>query len=385
MAKRDYYEVLGISKNADASEIKKAYRKQAKKYHPDTNSTSDAEEKFKEIQEAYEVLGDPQKKATYDQYGHSAFDQNGNEQGFGGFSSQGFGGGFSSQSFGFDDLNDIFGSFFGSGFTSSGRSSRANAPTRGDDRFANLRIDFLDAVHGATKEIEILFDEECDHCHGSGAEHPEDVTTCPNCNGTGVIQEQVRTPLGTMMNQRTCPNCHGTGKIVKEKCHKCHGAGTIKKRIKVELKIPAGINEGQQLRVAGKGEKGANGGPYGDLYVEISIRPHDYFTREGNDIYLNVPISVSDAVLGTKLEVPTINGKVEFTIPEGTQPNTKFRLKHKGIKDIRTNKPGHQYIIVEVIIPNKLSKEKKALFEKLRVLESGDTDSILSKLKKLWK
>lgn len=375
MAKRDYYEILGISRNADASEIKKAYRKQAKKYHPDTNSTDDAEEKFKEIQEAYEVLGDPQKKATYDQYGHSAFDQNGDAQGFGGFSSQGFG---------FDDLNDIFGSFFGGSFGGS-RASQANAPMQGEDRLYRLTISFLEAVHGTKKDIEIMFDEECDHCHGTGAEHPKDVKTCPNCHGSGVVQEQVRTPLGTMLNRSTCPNCHGTGKIIKEKCHKCHGAGTFKKRVKVELTIPAGINNGQQLRVAGKGEKGINGGPHGDLYVEINIKPHEYFTREGNDVYLNVPISVSDAVLGTKLEVPTVDGKVEFTIPEGCQPNTKFRLKNKGIKDIRTHRPGHQYIIVEVVVPSKLTKEKKALFGKLRELEAKDSDSVLSRLKKLWK
>ena len=375
MAKRDYYEVLGVSKNADASEIKKAYRKQAKKYHPDANDSPDADEKFKEIQEAYEVLGDSEKKATYDQFGHAAFDQNGQAGGFrgsGGFS--GFGG--------FDDLSDIFGSFFGGGFGSSSRQTRANAPMQGDDKFLVLTIDFMEAALGAEKEIEIMFDEECNHCHGSGAENSNDITTCPTCGGTGVVNEQVRTAFGAMMQQKVCPNCQGTGKIIKNKCHVCHGSGSTNKKIKVDLKIPAGINSGQQLRVAGKGERGHNDGPYGDLYVEINIRKHKYFTRDGNDVYLTVPISFSDAALGIKIDVPTVHGDVELNIPEGTQPKTKFRLKNKGIKDIRSKNYGHQYVIADVMTPTKLSKEEKELFKNLRDLDNKNGNSLFDIFKR---
>ena len=371
MAKRDYYEILGVSKNADASEIKKAYRKQAKQYHPDANDSPDAEEKFKEIQEAYEVLGDPQKKTKYDQFGHAAFDQN---SGAGGFSGQGFDFG------GFDDLSDIFGSFFGGGFGS--RQSRANAPVQGDDKFLVLTLDFLEAAHGVEKEIEIMFDEECDHCHGSGAQSSADISGCTTCGGTGVVNEQVRTAFGAMMQQRVCPTCNGTGKVIKNKCQKCHGQGSINKRIKVDLKVPAGINTGQQLRVAGKGERGRNGGPYGDLYVEINIKPHEYFTRDDNDVYLTIPISFSDAALGTKIDVPTVHGDVELSIPEGTQSKTKFRLKNKGIKDIRGKNFGNQYVIVDVMTPAKLSKEEKELFRNLKELEHKQGNSFFDMFKK---
>ncbi|MDR3214772.1 MAG: molecular chaperone DnaJ [Bacilli bacterium] len=374
MSKRDYYDVLGISKNADASEIKKAYRKQAKKYHPDANDSADAEEKFKEIQEAYEVLSDTQKKATYDQFGHAAFDQNGSQAGFGG-SGFNFGG--------FDDLSDIFGSFFGGGFSSN--KARSNAPMQGDDKFLVLSITFMEAALGTEKEVEIMFEEECDHCHGSGAEHPSDISTCNTCHGSGVVNEQIRSPFGTMMQQKVCPTCHGTGKIVKEKCHKCHGNGFISKKIKVDLKIPAGINTGQQLRVSGKGERGRNGGPYGDLYVEINIKPHEYFSREGNDVYINIPLSFSDAALGSKIEVPTIHGNVELSIPEGSQTNTKFRLKSKGIKDIRGRGMGNQYVIIDIKTPTKLSKEEKELFNKLREFQDNNESSIFTKFRNKMK
>lgn len=381
MAKRDYYEVLGITRSADSNEIKKAYRKLAKKYHPDANDSHDAEEKFKEIQEAYEVLSDENKKASYDRFGHSAFDQNGN-QGFSGFS-QGFGGGFSSSFGGFEDLSDLFGSFF-SGFGSNSSSRSKNMPIQGDDKFMVLEIDFMEAVSGADKEIEIMFDEVCDHCHGTGAENPDDIQTCSTCKGSGVINEEVRTAFGTMMQQKVCPVCHGSGKVISEKCHKCHGVGSISKRVKIDVKIPQGINTGQQMRIVGKGEKGHNGGAYGDLYIEIKVKDSPIFRRENNDIYLNVPISFSDAAMGTKINVPTIYGDVELTIPEGTQTNTKFRLKGKGVKDIRTNNTfGNQYVIVDVQTPKKLSKEQKELFKKLRDLENDNTSSsFFSKFKK---
>ena len=371
MAKRDYYEVLGISKNADVSEIKKAYRKQAKKYHPDANDSADAEEKFKEIQEAYEILSDPQKKATYDQFGHAAFDQNSGAQGFGGDFNFG----------GCDDLSDIFGSFFGGGFGSNSRTRRST-PAQGNDRFYSLTIDFMEAALGCEKEIQLNFDEECDHCHGSGAEYPSDITTCPKCQGTGIINEQIRSPFGTMVQQKVCPDCGGTGKIIKEKCHKCHGSGYINKKIKVDLKIPAGINTGQQLRVAGKGERGVNGGPYGDLYVEINIRPHAYFKRDGNDVYVEIPLSFSDVALGTKVDVPTIHGNVELTIPEGSQTATKFRLKNKGIKDIRGKSYGHQYVVINVMTPTKLNKEERELFTKLSEIQKNNNNSFFAKFRK---
>lgn len=380
MAKKDYYEVLGISKNADASEIKKAYRKMAKKYHPDANDSPDAEEKFKEIQEAYEVLGDEEKRKTYDQFGHAAFDQNGGAGGFGGFS-----GGFQGGGFGFDDLSDIFGSFFGGGFGQGSSKANATRPMQGENKFVVLTIDFMEAVHGTEKEIEINFDEECPHCHGSGAETPDDVVTCHTCNGSGVIEEQVRTAFGAMINQRVCPTCNGTGKEIKNPCHVCHGKGSISKKIKVEIKVPAGINSGQQLRVAGKGERGHNGGPYGDLYVEINVRKHKLFVREGKDIYLTIPISFTDASLGTKIDVPTVHGDVELTIPEGTQPKTKFRLKNKGVKDIRSNNYGAQYVTVDVVTPTKLTKEEKDLLKQLKAVEDKKGDSLIEKFLKKFK
>lgn len=371
MAKRDYYEVLGIDKNADANVVKRAYRKMAKQYHPDANDSPDAEDKFKEIQEAYEVLGDSQKKANYDRFGHSAFEQ-------GGAGSHG------AHGFDFDDLGDIFGSFFGGGFGGGSRRQRANAPVQGDDTYASITINFLEAAHGCNKEVEILFEEECDQCHGSGAKSSSDIETCPTCHGSGMIQEQVRTALGTMVNQRVCPTCQGSGKKIKNKCPKCSGVGSVKKRIKVELKIPEGINEGQRLRVNNKGQRGQNGGPYGDLYVEIRVKKHEFFIREDNDIILNVPISISDAVLGTKIDVPTIFGEVEFSIPEGTQSQTKFRLKNKGVKDIRGRGQGNQYVIIEVITPAKVSREERDLYEQLRTIEKKKDDSIFNKLKKKW-
>lgn len=373
MAKKDYYEVLGVSKDASTADIKKAYRKLAKKYHPDTNSDADAEEKFKEVQEAYDVLNDADKKAQYDQFGHAAFDQAGGG-GFGGFSS-GFGG--------FDDISDIFGSFFsGGGFGSQSRSN-ANSPIPGDDKFMAIEIDFMDAVHGTNKEIEIMFDETCDHCHGSGAENPDDIKTCPTCHGSGSVNSQVRTAFGTMMREQVCPECHGSGKIISEKCHKCHGKGSISKRVKVDLKIPEGINNGQQLRVQGKGERGHNGGPYGDLYVEIRIKNNTEFKREGNDIYLNLPLSFSDVALGLKVSVPTIHGDVDMNIPAGSQPKSKLRLKNKGVKDIRTGVYGHQYVILDVKTPTKLSNDQKELFEKLQKLDNKEEKtSFFSKFKR---
>ncbi|MDD8048212.1 MAG: molecular chaperone DnaJ [Thomasclavelia sp.] len=372
--KRDYYDVLGVSKSATQDEIKKAYRKMAKKYHPDINKAADAEEKFKEVNEAYEVLSDDNKKAAYDRYGHAAFDQTqgGGPGGFGGFG--GFQGGFNA-----DDLGDIFGSFFG-----GGRSSRrSTGPTRGDDHLMRLNINFMEAVNGTKKDIQVTYDAPCSHCHGTGAKNPNDVQTCPRCGGRGTIQQQQQTFMGTVMSETVCPDCHGTGKIVKEKCPQCHGTGYENKKVTVQLNIPAGIDTGQQLRIEGKGGKGSNGGPNGDLFVEIHVGGHPHFKREGTDISIQVPISVTDATLGTEIDVPTVQGDVSLKIPAGTQSGTKFRLKGKGIKSLRGNGYGNQYVKVEVKIPQKLNAKQKKLYEDLAATNSKE--SVFDTFKKAFK
>ena len=354
--KRDYYEVLGVDKSANADQIKRAYRKMAKKYHPDVNKDPGAEDKFKEVQEAYDVLSDDNKKAAYDRYGHAAFDQNG---GFGG--AGGFGGGFG----GFEDvdLGDIFGSFFGGGGSSRQRRS---GPTRGEDRYVQLEIEFMDAIKGKKTEIKINYDQPCSHCHGTGAKDPNDMQTCPKCGGTGSIRTQQRSPFGTFVSQSECPDCHGTGKIIKDKCTHCHGKGFVNKTITVELNIPAGINSHQQLRVQGKGYRGTQGGPNGDLYVEILVRPHSHFQREGQNIFITIPVSAVDATLGCEVDVPTVNGDVSLKIPEGTQPGTTLRLRGKGVKSLRGDQYGDQFVKIDVKIPTKLSKDERELYTKLK-------------------
>lgn len=365
MEKRDYYEVLGLQKGATEAEIKKAYRQMAKKYHPDVNKEADAEAKFKEINEAYEVLSDPQKKANYDQYGHAGMDG-----AFGG----GFSGGFSD----FGDINDIFGSFFGGG----GSSRRSyNGPRKGNDRFMQMRIDFMEAIFGKTEEVTIEVDEQCSECLGSGAKSKSDVQTCPKCNGSGQVQTQNRTPFGVFMSTGVCPDCNGTGKKILHKCYKCKGTGYEHKRVKLEIKIPAGIQSGQQIRVTGKGEKGINGGPNGDLYIEILVGRHESFVRDGNDIRVSVPLSAIDATLGCKIDVPTVYGDVELTIPAGTQHGTQFRLRGKGVKNARGQ--GDQYVEVRIDIPTKVSKEEYKHYEKLRDLQGKE--SVFEKFKKSFK
>ncbi len=357
--KRDYYDVLGLNKSASDAEIKKAYRSLAKKYHPDVNKESGASEKFKEVQEAYEVLSDSQKRATYDQYGHAGMD-----------GASGFGqGGFSSSSFDFGDINDLFGSFFGNG---SSRQRQRSGPARGDDRFMEMRINFMDAVRGRDESISITVDEQCSHCHGSGAESASDVTTCPNCNGTGQVQTQSRTPFGVFQSASVCPDCHGTGKKIKKACHVCHGKGYETKKVTVDLKIPAGIQSGQQLRVSGKGERGENGGPNGDLFIEITVLTHPTFKRSGNNIDITIPISVLDATLGTKIDVPTVDGDVSLTIPAGTQHGTRFRLKGKGVPDLRSKNRGDEFVEVRLEIDQKLSKKERDLYEQLKQVSKID-------------
>ena len=354
--KRDYYEVLGIEKGASEDEIKKAFRKLAKKYHPDVNKAPDAEEKFKEINEAYEVLSDPQKRATYDQFGFAGMD---GASGFNGFSAGGF-----------DDLGDIFSSFFGGDMGFGGRSSRANTgPMRGDDLLKRLEIDFMEACFGTTKTIRLNVDETCSACGGTGAASPSDIETCSTCRGRGSILTQQRSILGVVQSQRVCPDCGGTGKHVRKVCPKCAGKGYETKTQTVEVRIPKGINSGQRLRVAGKGGRGSNGGPNGDLYLEILVRPHEKFIRDGKNILLEIPVSAIDATLGTTLDVPTINGEVTMKIPAGTQEGTQLRLKGEGVPDSRGGKAGDQLCTVRIQIDKKLTAKEKQLYEQLRDLE----------------
>ena len=370
MAKRDYYEVLGISKSANDAEIKKAYRSLAKKYHPDVNKEADAEAKFKEVQEAYEILSDAQKRASYDQMGHAAFEQGGGG-GYGDFG--GFSGGF----------EDIFGSFFGGG-GGGGRRANPNAPRQGQDRFMTMSITFMEAIFGAEKTIHLNVDEPCTTCHGSGAYSSEHIKTCGRCGGSGHVTTQQHTPFGTFQSQAVCPDCQGSGKIIDKYCDDCKGKGYNTKRVAVDVKVPAGIFTGQQLRVAGKGERGANGGPNGDLFIEINVGSHKYFKRDGNNIHISVPISVIDATLGASIDVPTVHGDVSLKIPAGTQPNTKFRLKEKGAPDLRSGKHGDQFVEVTIAIDKNLSKEQKDAYETLKTLENQH-ETAYDKFKKAFK
>ena len=375
--KRDYYEVLGLSKGASEDDIKKAYRKLAKQYHPDINKSPDAETKFKEINEAYEVLSDSQKRATYDQFGFAGMDgANFGGQGFGGFGGMNM-----------DDLGDIFSSFMGgmgggfSGFNFGGRGSRRTGPMKGENRYMSMDIDFLEAVHGVNKTISISVDKKCEHCDGTGAQSKSDIETCPTCHGSGVTMRQSRTPFGVIQQQGVCPDCNGTGKHIKKVCPHCGGSGYNNVKEKVEVSIPAGISSGQQVRVQGYGERGENGGPNGDLYIEIRVKAHKYFVRDDNDIYIKVPISSVDATLGATIEVPTPYGDVELKVPAGSQPNSKLRIKGYGIKNLRSSSKGDMYVELEVNIPTKLSKEEKELYEKL----SEKKESIFDKFKKNFK
>ncbi|MCQ2087609.1 MAG: molecular chaperone DnaJ, partial [Bacilli bacterium] len=374
--KRDYYETLGISKSSSKDEIKSAYRKLAKKYHPDNKETGD-EAKFKEVQEAYDILYDDQKRSTYDQFGHAAF-----EQGGGG----GAGAGNPFSGFGFGDggvdLGDIFSSFFGGGST---RSRGANTgPRKGNDSLIRIKVDFMDTITGRDVEIPIEVDEKCTRCNGTGAKDTNSIKTCPHCHGHGYVRVQRRSLFGVVEQQEVCPECGGTGRIVTDKCPDCNGQGYIHKRKNVKVHILAGINNGQQIRVTGMGERGSNGGENGDLYVEMVVKPHKYFVREGNDIKLDVPLDFVDAILGTSIEVPTVYGNVQVTIPAGTQPNTILRLKGQGVKDLRTGKPGDQYIKIIIQMPTSLSKEQRELLEKYKEKQK-DSDNIFTKFIKFFK
>ena len=354
--KRDYYEVLGVGKDADAKEIKKAYRKLAMKYHPDKNpGDKDAEEKFKEINEAYEVLSDEEKRSTYDRFGHDGLNGQGGfggGQGFGGFGGSGFGG--------FEDIfGDIFGSSFGGGF--GGSSSRRRGPKRGADIRQSVTISFEDAAFGKKIKVKINRSEECEECHGSGARPGTSKKTCPTCHGSGTVQSVQRTPFGNIASQRTCSTCDGEGEINESPCNKCHGKGSVRKTKTIEVDIPAGIDDGQMIKLSGQGEVGEKGGPRGDLYIVVNVQKHEIFTREGYDVYIEMPIRFTQAALGDKLEVPTLDGKVSYNLPEGTQTGTVFRLKGKGIPKLKSNVRGDQYVKVTVEIPKKLNEKQKEL------------------------
>ncbi|MFR2787531.1 MAG: molecular chaperone DnaJ [Clostridia bacterium] len=370
MAKRDYYEVLGVNKNATDDELKKAYRKLAKKYHPDANldNKAEAEAKFKEVNEAYETLSNPQKRRMYDQFGPDG------PQGFGGGAGGPFGGQngyYSYSSSGFDgfgdfgDLGDIFSSFFGGGF--GGKSSRKqNGPKKGADLNLQLDITFEEAFLGVEKEIIINRNEECSHCHGTGARPGTSVTKCPECNGTGQVRQVQNTILGQMQTTRTCATCHGSGEIIKEPCDICRGKGKVRKQPKIKVKIPAGIDNGQTVVLRGEGEPGEKGGAKGDLYITVKIKRHSIYTRSGNNVICDIPISITQATLGAELEIPMVDGsKEKYKIPDATQTGTKFVIKNKGFKSVNSNVVGDFIFNVVVQTPKKLTKEQRELLVQL--------------------
>lgn len=360
--KRDYYEVLGVNKNATEQEIKKAYKKMARKYHPDLNrdNPKEAEEKFKEVNEAYDILSNPQKKAQYDQFGHAAFAQGTGASAGSGFGAGGFGGfgGFSSGGGDFSGFEDIFSSFFGGG--GGGRATR-QGPRKGSDLRYNLTISFEEAAFGVKKEITIPRTEVCPDCHGKGTADGSAPETCPDCHGTGYVNVQRNTPFGMSIMQQPCSKCHGSGKIIKNPCKKCHGEGVCEVRTKVEVNVPAGIDNGLRIRIAGKGDAGKNGGDYGDLYVYITVRPHPFFVRDGYEVICEVPITMVEAALGSTIEVPTLDGKVEMKVPEGTQNGKVLRLRGKGIHILNGNGRGDQLVHIKVLTPQKLTDRQKEL------------------------
>ena len=357
MAKRDYYEVLGVDKTADEATIKRAFRQQAKKYHPDLNpGDKDAEEKFKEVNEAYQILSDPQKRQQYDQFG---FD--GPQAGFGGGAGYGdFGG--------FGGFEDIFSSFFGGG----ARQANPNAPRQGDDLRMDVTISFEEAARGCEKEVNVVRDETCESCGGTGAKPGTKPTTCSTCHGTGQVTQVRNTAFGRIQNVTTCPNCHGTGKVISDPCPKCNGRGKKRTSRRRTVKIPAGIDNGQVLTIRGQGGAGENGGPNGDLLIVVNVRPHKLFKRRDYDLYLELPITFTQATLGAEVDVPTLDKPVKYNIPEGTQPGTVFRIKGAGIPYLRGTGKGDLYVTAKVEVPRKLTEKQKELLRQFEGVSTGN-------------
>ncbi len=354
MNKRDYYEVLGVSKSASEAEIKSAFRKLAKKYHPDVSKEPDAAEKFKEAQEAYAVLSDESKRRQYDQYGHAAFDNNG----AGGFDFSGF------------DFSDIFSDLFGDGGFNFGFGSHGSSrATKGRDKLVQVDLTFEEAVFGCKKIVNLDVNEVCSECDGKGGKGE---SSCSRCHGSGTVTTEQRTMFGTFMSRSTCPECNGRGKSYKERCSKCRGTGKVNVNKNIEVKIPAGVDTGNQLRLSGKGEAGSNGGPNGDVYLEFNVQKHEIYERDGNDIYLELPITMAEAALGCKRDVPTIHGSVKLTIKDGAQSGDKYRLKGKGIEDVHSYRKGDMYVVISVVTPKKLTREQKKLFESLAKTDLQD-------------
>lgn len=349
MTNRDYYEILGVPRNASLDEIKTAFRKLARQYHPDVSKEENAEEKFKEINEAYGVLSDPQKRARYDQYGRAGL---GDMGGMPDFASM--------------DFSDIFEEILGGfGFGFGGGAARANRPRRGRDLQLQVTLTFEEAVFGVDKEIEVTRNEVCSSCRGSGAEPGTSPQRCQQCNGRGQVGQVRQTIFGSMMQTTTCPTCNGRGEVITSPCHTCRGSGLERKTVKKVVPIPAGVDNGNQIRLSGEGEPGTNGGPQGSLYLVISVKGHEFFKRRENDILLNLDINIAQAVLGAEIEVPTVDGKEKIKIPAGTQPGKIFTLKARGVPYVRKSGRGDQLVIVNVAIPTKLTKEQRELFEKL--------------------
>ncbi|SIS36797.1 molecular chaperone DnaJ [Salimicrobium flavidum] len=354
MSKRDYYEVLGVGQDASQQDIKKAYRKLARQYHPDVSDEENAQEKFKEVKEAYETLSDDQKRAQYDQFGHD-----GPGMGQGGFGGAEDFGGFS----------DIFDMFFGGG----GRRRDPNAPRRGNDLQYSIILEFEEAIFGKSTDVEIPREEECDTCDGSGAKPGTSPETCPHCQGAGQINQEQNTPFGRVVNRRVCHHCQGSGKIVKDKCDTCGGNGRVTKTDSIHIDIPAGVEEGQQVRVPGKGEAGVNGGPAGDLYVVIQVKRHEFYEREGDHIFCEVPLTFAQATLGDEIEVPTLHGKVKLKIPAGTQTGKTFRLKGKGSPNVHGRGHGDQHVKIRVVTPQNLTDRQKEILREFNEISGNES------------
>lgn len=384
--KRDYYEVLGVAKTASEEEIKKAYRKLAKKYHPDMNQgDKGAEAKFKELNEAYEVLSDKDKKARYDQFGHAGVDPNGfgGAGGFGGGGFGGFGG-----SGGFEDIFDMFFGGAGGGFGGGG-ARRKSGPQKGADLKYELEIEFEEAAFGVKKDVHVTRNETCNDCKGTGAKAGSSVETCRACGGSGEIRFTQSTVFGRVVNVKTCDECHGEGKVIKEPCPHCKGRGSIRRSRKITIDIPAGVDTGSVMPLRGEGEPGLKGGPNGDLYIYMRVKSHDLFKREGINLYSEMPISFTQAALGDEIDVPTLEGKMKYSIPEGTQTGTTFRIKNKGIPSLKSKIRGDLYFTVKVSVPKKLSEQQKELLRRYAEISGDDVEeqgkSFFDKVKDAFK